>query len=123
MQTDKLRGPWVDQRGRVLSPLERFSEVVFGLIMVVTITGSLSVAEAGHAEIRTMLIGAIGCNTAWGLVDAVMYLFSALAERARDLTLLKAVRNPSDAAGARALVADALPQVVASVLRPSDLDL
>ena len=31
---------------RVLQPNERISEVLFGLIMVLTFTGSLSVAEA-----------------------------------------------------------------------------
>jgi len=33
---------------RVLDPIDRVSEVLFGLIMVLTFTGSLSVAEAGH---------------------------------------------------------------------------
>ena len=53
---------------RVLTPNERISEVLFGLIMVLTFTGSLSVAEAGREDIRTMLIGALGCNLAWGLI-------------------------------------------------------
>lgn len=51
---------------RVLDPMERLSEVLFGLIMVLTFTGSLGAATAGREEIRTMLIGAIGCNLAWG---------------------------------------------------------
>ena len=67
----------------MLTPLERFGETVFGLIMVLTITGSISVAEAGHAEIHTMLVGAVGCNLAWGIVDAVMYLLGSLLERGR----------------------------------------
>ena len=33
---------------RVLEPSERISEVLFGLIMVLTFTGSLSVAEKGR---------------------------------------------------------------------------
>jgi len=49
---------------RVLDPVERVSEVLFGLIMVLTFTGSLSVAEAGRDDVRTMLIGALGCNLA-----------------------------------------------------------
>jgi hypothetical protein len=44
--------------------------------MALSFTGSLSVAESGREEIRTMLVGAIGCNTAWGIVDAVMYLIT-----------------------------------------------
>ena len=50
----------------LLDPIERLSEVLFGLIMVLSFTGSLSAATAGREEIRTMLFGAIGCNLAWG---------------------------------------------------------
>jgi VIT1/CCC1 family predicted Fe2+/Mn2+ transporter len=115
--------PLFDPRRAVLNPSERFGESVFGLIMVLTITGSLSVAEAGHAEIRTMLIGAIGCNTAWGLVDAVMYLLGSLFARGRGRSILLALRRQAaDATASRALVAGELPPVVASVLRPADLD-
>jgi hypothetical protein len=49
---------------RVLDPLERFSEIVFGLIMVLSFTCALSVAEAGREGVRAMFIGAIGCNLA-----------------------------------------------------------
>ena len=58
---------------RVLEPHERISEVLFGLIMVLTFTGSLSVAQAGRDDVRAMLIGALGCNLAWGIIDAVFY--------------------------------------------------
>jgi hypothetical protein len=66
---------------RVLEPVERLSEVVFGRIMVLTFAGSLSLAAAGHAAVRTMLIDALGCNLAWGIIDAIMYLMSRLSER------------------------------------------
>ena len=49
---------------RVLEPSERIAEVLFGLIMVLTFTGSLSVTEAARADIQAMLIGALGCNVA-----------------------------------------------------------
>ena len=51
---------------RVLDPSERIAEVLFGLIMVLTFTGSLSIADAGANDVRVMLIGALGCNLAWG---------------------------------------------------------
>ena len=59
---------------RLLDPIDRISEILFGLLMAVTIVGSLSIATAGQDEVRTVLIAALGCNLAWGLVDAVMYL-------------------------------------------------
>lgn len=107
---------------RVLDPIERVSEVLFGLIMVLTFTGTLSAATAGHAEIREMLYGAVGCNLAWGIVDAVMYVMSSLLSRGRGLIVLHAVREARDADHARGLIADAMNPYVASVLRPSVFD-
>jgi len=72
---------------RVLEPSERTAEVLFGLIMVLTFTGSLSVAEAGRADIRAMLIGALGCNLAWGIIDGVLYLLNTFAQRSRPRAL------------------------------------
>jgi hypothetical protein len=107
---------------RVLEPIERISEVLFGLIMILTFTGSLSVAEADRAEVRTMLIGALGCNLAWGIIDAVLYLLSSLAEKGRNLMTFRAVRKAADPQKAQRLIAQALPAVVASVLQPAELE-
>jgi len=108
-------------RKQVLSPVERISEVLFGLIMVLSFTGSLSVASAGRDEVREMFIGAIGCNAAWGIVDAVMYLLGALVERGRAMVLLRALRA-ADPDGGRAMVADALPAAVAAALPPEQIE-
>ena len=106
---------------RVLEPHERIAEALFGLIMVLTFTGSLSIADAGREDIRTMLIGALGCNLAWGIIDGVFYLMGCLAEKSRELMTLRAVHQSADPQKAQQLVADALPSVVASVLQPAEL--
>jgi hypothetical protein len=108
--------------GGLLDPVERTSEVLFGLIMVLTFTGSLSVAEAGHAEVRSMLVGAIGCNLAWGLVDAVMYLMTSQTQRARGWLMLTAVRAERDPPAAHRIIADALPPLVAAALTSDELE-
>jgi hypothetical protein len=107
---------------RVLDPIDRVSEVLFGLIMVLTFTGSLSVAEAGRDDVRAMLIGALGCNLAWGVIDAVLFLMGSLAEKGRGLITLRAVRESTDPGRAQRLIADALPPVVASILEPAELE-
>src|SRR5262245_6811849 len=107
----------------VLDPTERFSEILFGLIMVLTFTGSLSAAESGRQEVRTMLIGALGCNLAWGIIDAIFYLMNTLGERGHGIVILRRLREKPDPATARSLVAETLPPVMASVLHPEDLDL
>jgi hypothetical protein len=101
---------------RVLDPMERISEVLFGLIMVLTFTGSLSVATAEHADVRTMLIGALGCNLAWGIIDGGLYLMARLHERGRNLVIFRALRKTADPGSGQRLIADALPPVVASVI-------
>lgn len=107
---------------RVLEPSERIAEVLFGLIMVLTFTGSLSIAEAGRDDVRTMLVGALGCNLAWGVIDGVLYLMGALAERGRNLRVFRAVRAASEPAQAQGLIAAAIPPMVASLLRPDDFE-
>jgi len=107
---------------RLLSPIDRVSEVLFGLIMVLTFTGSLSIAEAGRDDVRAMLIGALGCNLAWGIIDGILYVMGALAEESHNLMAFRAVRASRDPEEARQLVSDALPRIVASVLQPAEVD-
>src|SRR5881392_1892080 len=94
---------------RVLEPIDRVSEILFGLIMVLTFTGSLSIAEAGRDDVRTMLIGALGCNLAWGIIDGVLYLMGCLAAKGRNLMTYQAVRKATDPRKAQQLIAGALP--------------
>jgi VIT1/CCC1 family predicted Fe2+/Mn2+ transporter len=108
-------------RRRVLTPDERIAEVLFGLIMVLTFTGSLSVAEAGREDVRTMLVGALGCNIAWGIIDGVLYLMGALAETGRNLAMHRAVREATDPQHAQQIIVEALPPVIASALGPTEL--
>lgn len=109
------------QTRRVLDPSDRITEVLFGLIMVLTFTGSLSVAASAHEEIRTMLLAAVGCNLAWGIVDGVMFLMTQLSERSRALVAYRTARS-ADPAAARAAIADVLPPVLAAVLSTTELD-
>lgn len=106
---------------RVLEPIERISEGLFGLIMVLTFTGSLSVAEIGRDDVRAMLVAALGCNFAWGIIDAVMYLMAGLAERARELRVVRAVRAAADARQVQAALANVVPGL-AALLQPAELE-
>ena len=107
---------------RVLEPNERISEVLFGLIMVLTFTGSLSVADAGRDDIRTMLIGALGCNLAWGIIDAVFYLMGCLSEQGRGIRALRALRKAPNPEEAHRVIADALPPMVAATLGAAEYE-
>lgn len=103
-------------REPVLSPVDRVSELLFGLFMALTFVGAVSVAQGGREEIHEMLIAALGCNLAWGLVDAVMYLVGTMADRGRWLTLVRAVQNAPDAQAGHRLIERALSRAAAGDL-------
>ena len=107
---------------RVLEPPERISEVLFGLIMVLTFTCSFSVARTGHGEIRHMLIGALGCNVAWGIIDGIFYLMSSLSEQGHGIATLRAVREAATPKKAYEVIADALEPVLVRVLTEKDFE-
>lgn len=107
---------------RVLDPIARTSEVLFGLIMALTFTGTISAATSGREEIRTLLVGVIGCNLAWGLVDAAMFLVSSLAERGHLLLTVRAVRSAGSPDAAHRAIADAVPPILGSILDKGDLE-
>lgn len=111
-----------EQRERLLDPIARVSEILFGLIMALTFTGTLSAASAGREDVRELLIGMIGCNIAWGLVDAVMFLMSSLTERGHDLLTINAVRRADTPEEAHRVIGSALPSLVASILSKEDFE-
>jgi hypothetical protein len=106
---------------RAVDPVDRVSEILFGLIMVLTFTGSLSVADAGREDTRAMLIGALGCNLAWGIIDAVLYLMGGLAEKGRTVLALRAARRSATGGEAQRIVAEILSAPVADLVGPAEL--
>ena len=109
------------EKRAVLDPVDRTSEVLFGLVMALTFTATIEVATAGHADVRTMLLGALGCNLAWGLVDGVMFVVTRSVERHRHHSTTRAVQAaaPNDAPR---IVAEELPEEWAALLDPADLE-
>jgi hypothetical protein len=108
---------------RILEPVERLSEILFGLIMALTITGAVSVTTADRFQIRTMVIAALGCNVAWGIIDAGMYLMARLGERGRNALAAKIVRETPDTKSAHRIIANELPVLLASVFQPAQLEM
>jgi hypothetical protein len=106
----------------VLSPVDRVSEMLFGLLMALTFVGAVSVAESGQEQIRTLFATALGCNLAWGLVDAVMYLVRTITERGRLHTLVRSVRNAADDAAGAKVVEQSLSRVAAGLVSAVEIE-
>jgi hypothetical protein len=108
---------------RILEPIDRISEILFGLIMALTFTLTLGIITADRIQVRTMLLAALGCNLAWGIIDASVFLMARFNQRGRNAVQLRAVRTAADIADAHRIIADALPPALASVLPPDQLEL
>ena len=67
---------------RHLDPGSHMGEILFGLIMTLTFTlaAGIVIQEEGRAGAREMLIGILGCNLAWGIIDGVLYVLGQVFE-------------------------------------------
>jgi VIT1/CCC1 family predicted Fe2+/Mn2+ transporter len=111
-----------EKRARVLDPIHRISEIAFGALMALTFTGTLAVATANQEEVQSMLYAALGCNLAWGLADAVIFLISTVTERHRGDTLLRRLQATNNAQEGQQQIADVLPERLAAVATPDALE-
>ena len=113
-----------DGRARepVLHPVDRIMELLFGLLMALSFTGAMSIAQSGREQVRELFIAALGCNLAWGLVDAVMYLVRTVAARGRSLTLLRSVRAAADPHLGRAVIERELTPVAAGLVSTTEVE-
>ena len=83
-----------------LDPLARLTEITFGLLMALTFTGTMSVDLGLTGGVGAVLKAALGCNLAWGIVDAVIYILSAVMERGRTTATLRRIKAADPAAAA-----------------------
>src|SRR5690348_5249127 len=106
---------------RYLDPASRLGEILFGLIMVLTVTLSAGlVVDEGRKGVIELLAAAIGCNVAWGFIDAVMYLMSCVTVRSEKAKLVVAVQSATDPAAALALIQDGIEPELQSMLVPGE---
>ena len=108
--------------GAILNPVDRISEVLFGLIMVLTFTGAISVATEGRQEIKELLWAALGCNVAWGIVDAIMYLMNVLAERGHGVLTVKKILAAKSSVDVREIIRGEMQPVISALITDNELD-
>ena len=92
---------------RYLDPGSRMGEVLFGLIMTLTFTlgAGMVIEEEGREGARQMLIGILGCNLAWGIIDGVLYMLGQVFERGRLRRIGHGIRESVSADDAHRIIA------------------
>lgn len=105
-----------------LDPGGIFGEILFGLIMVLTFTlgAGLTIKEEGPEAVQGLLIAALGCNIAWGVIDGVMYVMGCLLDRGRRNRMLLALKNVTDESVALQAIEDEMEGPLTKLLTPAE---
>lgn len=89
---------------RYLDPADSLGELLFGLIMALTVTlGAGLLTQRSEIDGRELIAAMIGCNVAWGIIDAVLYLIGSVFsrnQRIRFVNKLRAANSESEAMAA-----------------------
>jgi VIT1/CCC1 family predicted Fe2+/Mn2+ transporter len=108
---------------RYLEPVDRLAEVVYGVLIVLTFTLAYRGIDARYGApegiataVQRMLLAAIGCAIAWGLIDGVMYILTSMFERSQNQRLLVDIQKAPDERSAVEMVGDTLEDTVGAVL-------
>jgi len=107
-----------------LDPGSIFGEILFGLIMVLTFTlGAGLTLEDGPEAVGLLLIAALGCNIAWGIIDGAMYVMNNLLDRGRRNRMLVALQQVTDEEAALAAIAAEFEEPLAGITTPGEREL
>jgi VIT family len=83
---------------RYLDPGETLGEVLGGLIMALTFTlGARLLTADGQLEAHDLVVAIIGCNIAWGVIDATLFVLDSLFYRSRHARFFRGLKHiPSE---------------------------
>ena len=93
--TKNIEPFWEDlNRQSVEEPdiISRDLEIIFGTILVLTFTTTVSITHDDNLEIKHLLWAAIACNFAWSTIDGATSIISGIFDRTKKLKVIKSVR-------------------------------
>lgn len=99
---------------KYVPPSDRFAEILCGLIMLLTFTLAGGVMEASPDE---LVLGAVSCALAWGVIDGAIFMLNSLFQRGRQDKLAAEIRT-LDRATAVARLREGLDSKYATVISP-----
>jgi hypothetical protein len=88
---------------RHLDPGTTLAELIFGLLMVLTFTlGARLLGPEEPTDGRELMIAALGCNIAWGVIDGFLFVLGNVYERLRVANVVDSLRTAADEPAAMA---------------------
>jgi hypothetical protein len=88
-----IRNATLWPRWNDISRTERLSEILFGLIIVLTFTVTLPFTIGDGVTVQGVLLAALSCNIAWGIIDGTMSIIFTTATRGRRRNFLQAIKD------------------------------
>jgi hypothetical protein len=105
---------------RLLDPIDRLSEAIFSILILLTFTLAFRVIKFNYGtgpeiasdEVNQLLIAAVGCTLAWGIIDGVMYALTSLFERGEKHRLLRDLDAATSDEERIGIIADELDHIL-----------
>ncbi|MBX4928611.1 VIT1/CCC1 family predicted Fe2+/Mn2+ transporter [Rhizobium binae] len=95
---------------KIIDPGDALGEVLFGLIMALTWTvGSRLVFEEEGLNVHELIVATIGCNVAWGIIDAMLFILGTTFYKSRRLRLFRQVKAAENESEALTVLANEFP--------------
>ena len=87
--------------GRLLDPIDRLSESIFSILILLTFTLAFRIIKLGadpnqqipNTYMNELLIGAAGATLAWGIIDGIMYALMSMFARGERHRLLRQLQS------------------------------
>ncbi|RUL97164.1 VIT1/CCC1 transporter family protein [Rhizobium chutanense] len=100
----------IDRIRDIINPGDALGEVLFGLIMALTLTvGSRLVVKEEGLDAQELIAATIGCNVAWGIIDAVLFILGTTFYRSRRLRLFRQIKAAGSETAALKMLAKEFP--------------
>jgi len=77
-----------------IDPGDALGEVLFGLIMALTFTvGSRLLFSKEGLDVPELIVATIGCNVAWGIIDAVLFVLGTVFYKSRRVRVFRQIKT------------------------------
>jgi hypothetical protein len=106
---------WLNE---LVDPRTTLMEILFGLLMALTFTlgAGLIVQDEGREGARQILVAALGCNLAWGIIDAAFYMVGTTFGREQLRKLGWHVRRAADEESAARMLGGQLDELLSPAM-------
>lgn len=106
---------------RYLEPTSILNEAVFGLVMALTFTlGAGLVVKEGPDATRELLIGVLGCNLAWGIIDGMILIMGGMLARSQKGQLIMRLRGLENEDARMAIVRARVEPAIEPYIEPDE---